>query len=88
MLKKINVFNLIKLAKKNKPIKSKIVNVWRPKITKKGDKNGQMIVPPKIGCFGEDKNLGILGSPKSATPNASTNSIPEKWYASFPPSKI
>ena len=42
MLKKINVFNLIKLAKKNKPIKSKIVNMWRPKITitKKGDKNG------------------------------------------------
>ena len=40
MLKKINIFNLIKLAKKNKPIKSKIVNMWRPKITKKGDKNG------------------------------------------------
>ena len=39
MLKKINVFNLIKLAKKNKPIKSKIVNMWRPKITKKGDQN-------------------------------------------------
>ena len=38
MLKKINVFNLIKLAKKNKPIKSKIVNMWRPKIiTKKGE---------------------------------------------------
>lgn len=42
MLKKINIFNLIKLAKKNKPIKSKIVNVWRPKIiiTKKGENNG------------------------------------------------
>ena len=41
MLKKINIFNLIKLARKNKPIKSKIVNVWRPKIiTKKGDNNG------------------------------------------------
>jgi hypothetical protein len=39
MLKKINVFNLIKLARKNKPIKSKIVNMWKPKITKKGDKN-------------------------------------------------
>jgi len=38
MLKKINIFNLIKLAKKNKPIKSKIVNMWRPKIiTKKGE---------------------------------------------------
>ena len=40
MLKKINVFNLIKLAKKNKPIKSKIVNVWKPKITKKGEQYG------------------------------------------------
>ena len=41
MLKKINIFNLIKLAKKNKPLKSKIVNMWRPKIiTKKGDNNG------------------------------------------------
>ena len=39
MLKKINIFNLIKLAKKNKPIKSKIVNMWRPTITKKGDDN-------------------------------------------------
>jgi hypothetical protein len=40
MLKKINIFNLIKLAKKNKPIKSKIVNMWRPKITKKGEQYG------------------------------------------------
>ena len=39
MLKKINIFNLIKLAKKNKPIKSRIVNMWRPTITKKGDQN-------------------------------------------------
>ena len=39
MLKKINIFNLIKLAKKNKPIKSKIVNMWKPTITKKGDNN-------------------------------------------------
>ena len=39
MLKKINIFNLIKLAKKNKPIKSGIVNMWRPTITKKGDNN-------------------------------------------------
>ena len=39
MLKKINVFNLIKLAKKNKPIKSKIFNMWRPIITKKGENN-------------------------------------------------
>ena len=39
MLKKINIFNLIKLAKKNKPIKSKMFNMWRPKITKKGDEN-------------------------------------------------
>jgi hypothetical protein len=39
MLKKINIFNLIKLAKKNKPIKSGIVNMWRPTITKKGDDN-------------------------------------------------
>ena len=40
MLKKINIFNLIKMAKKNKPIKSGIVNMWRPKIiTKKGDTN-------------------------------------------------
>jgi len=40
MLKKINVFNLIKLAKNNKPIKSKIVNMWKSKITKKGENNG------------------------------------------------
>ena len=39
MLKKINIFNLIKLAKKNKPIKSKIFNMWRPIITKKGENN-------------------------------------------------
>ena len=40
MLKKINIFNLIKLARKNKPLKLGIVNMWRPKIiTKKGDKN-------------------------------------------------
>jgi len=38
---KINIFNLIKLAKKNKPLKLGIVNVWRPTIiTKKGEKNG------------------------------------------------
>jgi len=41
MKKKINIFNLIKLAKKNKPLKLGIVNVWRPTIiTKKGEKNG------------------------------------------------
>ena len=40
MLKKINIFNLIKLARKNKPLKLGIVNMWRPKIiTKKGDNN-------------------------------------------------
>ena len=39
MFKKINIFDLIKKAKKNKPIKSGIVNMWRPTITKKGDKN-------------------------------------------------
>ena len=44
MLKKINIFNLIKLAKKNKPIKSKIVNMWKPTITKKGkDKDDKSI---------------------------------------------
>jgi hypothetical protein len=42
MLKKINVFNLIKLARKNKPIKSGIVNMWRPTITKKGDQDGSI----------------------------------------------
>ena len=36
MLKKINVFDLIKLARKKKPIQSKIVNMWKPTITKKG----------------------------------------------------
>ena len=41
MLKKINIFNLIKLARKNKPLKLGIVNMWQPKIiTKKGDNNG------------------------------------------------
>ena len=41
MKKKINIFNLIKLAKKNKSLKLGIVNVWRPKIiTKKGENNG------------------------------------------------
>ena len=41
MLKKINIFNLIKLARKNKPLKLGIVNMWRPKIiTKKGEQYG------------------------------------------------
>jgi len=40
MFKKINIFDLLKKAKQNKPIKSRIVNMWRPTITKKGDKNG------------------------------------------------
>ena len=37
---KINIFNLIKLAKKNKPLKLGIVNMWQPTIiTKKGEKD-------------------------------------------------
>mgnify|MGYP003677630589 FL=1 len=39
MFKKINIFDLLKKAKQNKPIKSGIVNMWRPTITKKGDDN-------------------------------------------------
>tara|TARA_R110002051_G_scaffold291463_1_gene355496 strand:+ start:373 stop:528 length:156 start_codon:yes stop_codon:yes gene_type:complete len=41
MFKKINIFDLIKKAKKNKPIKSRIVNMWQPTITitKKGENN-------------------------------------------------
>ena len=42
MFKKINIFDLIKKAKKNKPIKSEIVNMWRPIITKKGDQDGSL----------------------------------------------
>ena len=39
MKQKINIFNLIAKAKKNKPIKTGSIKMWRPKITKTGDKN-------------------------------------------------
>ena len=40
MKQKINIFNLIAKAKKNKPIKTGSIKMWRPKITKTGEKHG------------------------------------------------
>jgi len=39
MKKKINIFDLMKIARKNKPIKSGIVNMVKIKITRKGETN-------------------------------------------------
>ena len=39
MKQKLNIFDLIAKARKNKPIKTGSIKMWRPKITKTGDKN-------------------------------------------------